>query len=34
MWGVALGPLTGRMLADSMTGGAVPDVLRRFDPLR
>jgi len=34
MWGVALGPLTGRMLADSMTGGAVPDVLRHFDPLR
>jgi len=34
MWGVALGPLTGRMLADSMTGGPVPDVLRHFDPLR
>jgi len=34
MWGVALGPLTGRMLADSMTGGAVHEVLQHFDPLR
>ncbi len=34
MWGVALGPLTGRMLAESMTGGAVPEVMQEFDPLR
>ncbi|EID72634.1 MULTISPECIES: NAD(P)/FAD-dependent oxidoreductase [Rhodococcus] len=34
MWGIALGPLTGRMLADSMTGGEVPGVMRHFDPLR
>lgn len=34
MWGIALGPLTGRMLANSITGGHVPDVLRHFDPLR
>jgi D-amino-acid dehydrogenase len=34
MWGVALGPLTGRMLAASMTGGDVPAVMSRFDPLR
>ena len=34
MWGVALGPLTGRMLAASMTGAAVPDVMRHFSPLR
>lgn len=34
MWGIALGPLTGKMLADSMTGGKVPEVMRNFDPLR
>jgi len=34
MWGVALGPLTGRMLAASMTGGAVPEVMQHFNPLR
>ncbi len=34
MWGIALGPLTGRMMADSMTGGEVPAVMRHFDPLR
>lgn len=34
MWGIALGPLTGRMLAASMTGDTVPDVMRHFDPLR
>jgi len=34
MWGITLGPLTGKFLADSMTGEAVPDVYRRFDPLR
>ncbi|NLE80390.1 MAG: FAD-dependent oxidoreductase [Rhodococcus sp.] len=34
MWGIALGPLTGRMLADSISGGPVPAVMRHFDPLR
>lgn len=33
MWGVALGPLTGRLVADQMTGTESP-VLRHFDPLR
>ncbi|HET8993305.1 MULTISPECIES: FAD-dependent oxidoreductase [unclassified Rhodococcus (in: high G+C Gram-positive bacteria)] len=33
MWGVALGPLTGRFLADAMTGDTDP-LLRHFDPLR
>ncbi|MFF3179898.1 NAD(P)/FAD-dependent oxidoreductase [Rhodococcus pyridinivorans] len=33
MWGVALGPLTGRLLAGSMTGEPDP-LLRSFDPLR
>uniref|UniRef100_UPI00029B3D80 NAD(P)/FAD-dependent oxidoreductase n=1 Tax=Rhodococcus sp. P14 TaxID=450821 RepID=UPI00029B3D80 len=33
MWGVALGPLTGRLLADAMTGTPAA-VLRHFDPLR
>lgn len=34
MWGIALGPLTGRMLAASMTGDTVPEVMGHFDPLR
>lgn len=34
MWGIVLGPLSGRLLADSVTGNPVPDVMRRFDPLR
>lgn len=33
MWGVALGPLTGRLLADAVTGRPDP-LLRSFDPLR
>lgn len=33
MWGVALGPMTGRMLAAAMTGAPDP-LLRAFDPLR
>lgn len=33
MWGVALGPLTGRLVAEAMTGQADP-LLRSFDPLR
>ncbi|EAR25949.1 d-amino-acid dehydrogenase [marine actinobacterium PHSC20C1] len=34
MWGIALGPLTGRMLADSITGGDKHPLLDAFDPLR
>ena len=34
MWGITLGPLTGKLLADSITGGAVPPLMRHFDPLR
>ncbi len=34
MWGVALGPLTGKLLARQMVSGEVPEVLRPFDPLR
>ena len=34
MWGIVLGPLTGRLLADSMTARPVPEVMRAFDPLR
>ncbi|GHD81093.1 D-amino-acid dehydrogenase [Salinibacterium amurskyense] len=34
MWGVTLGPLTGRILADSITGGEKHPLLEAFDPLR
>ncbi|WP_370617254.1 NAD(P)/FAD-dependent oxidoreductase [Mumia sp. Pv 4-285] len=34
MWGIALGPLTGRMVADGLTGRALPSYARRLDPLR
>ncbi|MGV8858249.1 NAD(P)/FAD-dependent oxidoreductase [Rhodoglobus sp.] len=34
MWGIALGPLTGRMLADSITGNGEHPLLTSFDPLR
>ncbi|MBH0122715.1 FAD-binding oxidoreductase [Rhodococcus sp. CX] len=34
MWGVALGPLTGRLLAELMATGIPDPLLRRFDPLR
>lgn len=34
MWGIVLGPLTGRLLADQMSGRANPTLLRSFDPLR
>ncbi|OEV02475.1 amino acid dehydrogenase [Streptomyces oceani] len=34
MWGMVLGPLTGRLLADSMTGESRSPLLRHFDPLR
>ena len=34
MWGVAWGPLTGRLLAEQLTTGVVSPTLRTFDPLR
>lgn len=34
MWGVTLGPVTGKLLAQQMVSGVVPDALRAFDPLR
>lgn len=34
MWGITLGPLTGELVAQAMTSGVVPQVLRPLDPLR
>jgi D-amino-acid dehydrogenase len=34
MWGLAHGPVTGRLLAEQITTGKQPDALRPFDPLR
>jgi D-amino-acid dehydrogenase len=34
MWGITLGPATGRLVAQLMTTGVVPEQLRPFDPLR
>jgi len=34
MWGIALGPLTGRLLADQIISGSTPDLLKAFNPLR
>ena len=34
MWGVALGPLTGKMVAAELTGNTPPDIMRHFNPLR
>ncbi|GAA2773927.1 NAD(P)/FAD-dependent oxidoreductase [Mycolicibacterium pallens] len=34
MWGLAQGPVTGRLLAEYITTGKQPEVLREFDPLR
>jgi len=34
MWGIALGPLTGRLLAQRIATGATPAELVAFDPLR
>ncbi|MFC8304474.1 NAD(P)/FAD-dependent oxidoreductase [Specibacter sp. NPDC057265] len=34
MWGVALGPLTGKMVAAGLTGNPAPATLRHFNPLR
>jgi D-amino-acid dehydrogenase len=34
MWGIALGPLTGRLLAEAIVTGRTPPALAPFDPLR
>ncbi|MGE3288393.1 MAG: NAD(P)/FAD-dependent oxidoreductase [Pseudonocardia sp.] len=34
MWGIVLGPLTGRLLAEAVVTGDVPAELRAFHPLR
>lgn len=34
MWGVSLGPITGKLLAEQIITGAIPAPLRPFDPLR
>jgi len=34
MWGIALGPLTGQLLAAHIARGETPDLLSRLDPLR
>jgi len=34
MWGLAHGPVTGRLLAEQITTGKQPETLRAFDPLR
>jgi D-amino-acid dehydrogenase len=34
MWGIALGPVTGRLVARTVLTGEVPPELRPFDPLR
>jgi D-amino-acid dehydrogenase len=34
MWGITLGPLTGRLLATMIVSGETPPELAPFDPLR
>lgn len=34
MWGITLGPLTGKMLATQLVGKQTPSVMKLFDPLR
>ena len=34
MWGIVLGPATGRLLAEQIMTGTVPPEIRNFDPLR
>lgn len=34
MWGIALGPLTGKMVAAGLTGTTPPATMRHFNPLR
>ena len=34
MWGVVLGPVSGKLLAEQIATGRVDPVLKPFDPLR
>ena len=34
MWGITLGPVTGKFLADQITGRDVPALMQSFNPLR
>ncbi len=34
MWGITLGPVTGKLLAQQIVSGQTPDALRAVDPLR
>jgi D-amino-acid dehydrogenase len=34
MWGMTLGPATGRLLAELIATGKCPDALAPFDPRR
>lgn len=34
MWGIALGPITGMLLAEAVLKGETPELLRPLDPLR
>jgi len=34
MWGITLGPITGRLLAEQIVTGRTPEALRAVDPLR
>lgn len=34
MWGIALGPVTGKLLAHQIATGVAPPELVAFDPLR
>lgn len=34
MWGITLGPISGKLLAEQVATGRVPDELRPLDPLR
>lgn len=34
MWGIVLGPATGKLLAERIVTGRVPEQIRPFDPLR
>jgi D-amino-acid dehydrogenase len=34
MWGIVLGPITGRLLVEAIVSGRVPPALAALDPLR
>jgi D-amino-acid dehydrogenase len=34
MWGITLGPVTGKLISELITTGRTPEALRPFDPLR